>query len=112
MPGVRVMAFPPGQQVNWQYVVLQIDRAAAGLDRDTLMAALHAERVMARRYFYPGCHLMAPYRTMFPDVGARLPVTAELTRSILVCRPAPRLTRTRSRAWRPSSAWPWRMRRK
>ena len=76
----------PGRQINWQYVVLQIDRAAAGIDRDTLMAALHAEGVMARRYFYPGCHLMAPYRTMFPDAGARLPVTTELTRSIL-CLP-------------------------
>lgn len=86
VPGVRVMGCDPGQQVNWQYVVLQIDRDAAGIDRDTLMAALQAERVMARRYFYPGCHRMEPYRTMFPEVGARLPVTTELTRSIL-CLP-------------------------
>jgi dTDP-4-amino-4,6-dideoxygalactose transaminase len=86
VPGVRVIGFPPEQKVNWQYMVLQIDRDAAGLDRDTLMASLHAERVMARRYFYPGCHRMEPYRTMFPDADARLPVTAELTRSIL-CLP-------------------------
>jgi dTDP-4-amino-4,6-dideoxygalactose transaminase len=86
VPGVRVMAFPPEQRVNWQYVVLRIDRAAAGIDRDTLMAVLHAEHVMARRYFYPGCHRMEPYRTMFPDAGARLPVTNELTQSIL-CLP-------------------------
>lgn len=86
VPGIRVIGFPPEQRVNWQYMVLQIDRAAAGIDRDTLMAALHAEHVMARRYFYPGCHRMAPYRDMFPEVGARLPVTSELTTSIL-CLP-------------------------
>jgi dTDP-4-amino-4,6-dideoxygalactose transaminase len=86
VPGVRVIGFPSGQRGNWQYVVLQIDRAAAGIDRDTLMAALHAERVFARRYFYPGCHRMEPYHTMFPEAGARLPVTTELTRTIL-CLP-------------------------
>jgi dTDP-4-amino-4,6-dideoxygalactose transaminase len=26
------------------------------------VAALHAENILARRYFYPGCHRLEPYR--------------------------------------------------
>ena len=33
-----------------------------GRVRDDLVAALHAENVLARRYFYPGCHRLEPYR--------------------------------------------------
>jgi dTDP-4-amino-4,6-dideoxygalactose transaminase len=48
---------------NLQYVVIEID-PACGLTRDTLLEVLHAENVFARRYFYPGCHRMEPYRSM------------------------------------------------
>ena len=48
------------------------------------MNILWAENVMARRYFYPGCHRMEPYRSHFPHAGLLLPVTAELSRRVLV----------------------------
>ena len=31
------------------------------MTRDELMQILHRENVLARRYFYPGCHRMKPY---------------------------------------------------
>src|SRR5262245_39741113 len=45
------------------------------LTRDDLCALLWAENVLARRYFHPGCHRMAPYSSLDPDAAARLPVT-------------------------------------
>ena len=43
-----------------------------------MLAVLHAENVLARRYFYPGCHRMEPYGSEEPGVCERLPVTARV----------------------------------
>ncbi len=63
IPGVRLATFPRGERCNYQYVVVEVDASHAGLSRDVLHAALTAENVLARRYFYPGCHMMEPYRS-------------------------------------------------
>jgi len=67
--GVRLLAFDEREDNNYQYVVLEIDSGAAPMTRDLLCQVLTEENVMARRYFYPGCHQMAPYRgtTRLPD---------------------------------------------
>jgi dTDP-4-amino-4,6-dideoxygalactose transaminase len=83
LPGISLVQYDESQRNNYQYVVLEVDSAQAGLDRDTLIAILHAEKILARRYFYPGCHEMEPYRTRFPEAGARLPVTQALTQRVL-----------------------------
>ncbi len=44
---------------------------------------LWAENVLARRYFYPGCHRMEPYRSYFPNAGLLLPETEKLAKRIL-----------------------------
>jgi dTDP-4-amino-4,6-dideoxygalactose transaminase len=49
-----------------------------------LMKILHAENVIARRYFYPGCHRMEPYRSYFPHAGLLLPETENLGQRVLV----------------------------
>jgi len=59
--GVTLIAFDPPQSSNCHYVVIDVDPAAAGLGRDELRAVLVAENVLARRYFYPGCHRVPPY---------------------------------------------------
>lgn len=66
-----------------QYLVAEI-HPEMGLSRDEVVLVLEAENVAARRYFYPGCHRMAPYRTRFPSVGQRLPVTEALLERVLV----------------------------
>jgi dTDP-4-amino-4,6-dideoxygalactose transaminase len=81
--GVDLLAYDDAERCNWQYVVLEVDESA-GLSRDELQAVLWAENVLARRYFFPGCHRMEPYRSLFPDAAGRLPETERLVRRVLV----------------------------
>jgi dTDP-4-amino-4,6-dideoxygalactose transaminase len=75
LEGAQVARFDDGEAGNYQYIVLEIDEATGGLTRDTLAQVLWAENVLARRYFYPGCHRMEPYRSLYPAAGERLAVT-------------------------------------
>jgi dTDP-4-amino-4,6-dideoxygalactose transaminase len=83
IPGVSLVRYDPRERANWHYVVVEIDAAAAGMHRDRVLEALQAERVMARRYFYPGCHRMEPYASEAPDAGLCLPETERLTERVL-----------------------------
>src|ERR1035437_3476111 len=56
VPGIRLLEYPQEERNNYQYIVLEIDSAAAPLNRDELIKVLHAENILARRYFWPGCH--------------------------------------------------------
>ncbi len=78
VPGVRLLTYEGDAQYNYQYIVLEVDAATAGLSRDELTSVLWAENVLARRYFYPGCHQMEPYRSYFPHAGLLLPETETL----------------------------------
>lgn len=81
--GVRLLEYDEAERNNYQYVVLEVDDRCAA-SRDTLVAALRAENVMARRYFWPGCHNMEPYRSLFPHAGLVLPATDAVARSVVV----------------------------
>lgn len=83
---------PP--MANYQYVVVECDPAASPLGRDELAAVLTAENVRARRYFYPGCHRMEPYRLLLPDASKRLPVTEEIAAKVLLLPTGPTLGET------------------
>lgn len=84
VPGVSLLSYDEGEKRNYQYVVLEIDEPIAGIGRDELSRVLWAENVIARRYFYPGCHRMEPYRSQYPYAGSRLPATEHLSESLLV----------------------------
>jgi len=83
VPGLALHAYDASERCNWQYVVVEVDAVTAGLDRDLLVEVLHAENVLARRYFYPGCHQMEPYRSRYPHAGRVLPETERLTERVL-----------------------------
>lgn len=83
VPGLSVMQYDDVERSNYQYVVLEVDETAAGLTRDELKDVLWAENVLARRYFYPGCHRMEPYRSLFPHAGLLLGETERLTARVL-----------------------------
>ena len=51
-----------------------------------LVEILNAESILARRYFYPGCHRMEPYRSMARNQGISLPVTDTVARQV-ICLP-------------------------
>lgn len=82
-PGISLLRYDPAEASNYQYVVLEVDEEEAGIDRDTLQRVLHAENVLARRYFFPGVHRMEPYRSYFPQARLHLPQTERLTRRVL-----------------------------
>lgn len=84
LPGITLIAQPCVERRNFQYVVAEVDAATAGRTRDQLLVALRAENVLARRYFWPGCHRMEPYRTEQPTAGAQLPVTEQIAERVLV----------------------------
>jgi len=83
LPGVQMALYDESEKNNYQYVILEIDSDRAGIDRDTLVRVLHAENVLARRYFYPGCHQMEPYRSYFPQASLLLHETEKLTRRVM-----------------------------
>jgi dTDP-4-amino-4,6-dideoxygalactose transaminase len=84
IPGVKPIVHDPRERNNYQYVVVEFDGKEFGVSRDALCRLLHAENVIARRYFYPGCHRMEPYRTLMPDAGQGLPHTEALCERVLV----------------------------
>ena len=83
IPGLRVVTYDSREQCNYHYVIVEVDEEVAGISRDELANVLRAENVLARRYFYPGCHRMEPYRSQLPDASSRLPQTERLTRRVL-----------------------------
>ncbi len=84
IPGVELLEYDVRERANYQYIVVEIDEAEAGLTRDELIAVLVAENVLARRYFFPGCHRMEPYRSYFPHAALVLPETEEVCRRVMV----------------------------
>ena len=81
--GIRLINYDEKEKNNYQYVVMEIDKNATGVDRDLLVKILNAENILSRRYFYPGCHQMEPYRSYFPNAGLVLPETEKLTLKVL-----------------------------
>jgi dTDP-4-amino-4,6-dideoxygalactose transaminase len=84
IPGLTLLTFDENERNNYQYVVVEVDEATTQVTRDQLVEILWAENVLARRYFYPGCHRMEPYRSLFPNAGAALPETEKLTKRVMV----------------------------
>jgi dTDP-4-amino-4,6-dideoxygalactose transaminase len=83
IPGIRLLRYDEAERQNFQYVVIELEPTFPA-SRDELVALLHAENVLARRYFWPGCHRMQPYADLFPDAGASLPVTEAVARQVVV----------------------------
>lgn len=84
IPGIALFNYDENEKCNYQYIILEIDESVTKLTRKQLLEILHAENVLVRRYFYPGCHRMEPYRSFFPHAGLLLPETDKLAERILV----------------------------
>jgi dTDP-4-amino-4,6-dideoxygalactose transaminase len=86
IPGISLLQYQEDEKCNYQYIVVEVDDLVTGISRDMLDEILWAENVLTRRYFYPGCHLMEPYRTEEPEAHLRLPQTERLAKMVL-CLP-------------------------
>ncbi|GAB5604696.1 aminotransferase class I/II-fold pyridoxal phosphate-dependent enzyme [Sideroxyarcus sp. TK5] len=90
LPGIRVLPYDDRERNNYQYVVLEVAEACPQT-RDAIIEALHAENVRARKYFWPGCHRMKPYRDLFPHAGLMLTNTERVANGIVVLPTGPTL---------------------
>ncbi|MBB4200281.1 dTDP-4-dehydro-6-deoxyglucose aminotransferase [Rhodoblastus sphagnicola] len=83
VPGLTILPFDDAERNNYQYVVMEVGPESHA-SRDEIIAALHAENILARRYFWPGCHKMKPYRDLFPHAGLVLPNTEAVANRVIV----------------------------
>lgn len=83
IPGIKLLTFDQREECNYQYIVIEVDEKLAGITRDHLFDILHRENVLARRYFYPGCHKMEPYRSYFPHAHLLLANTDRIGQRVL-----------------------------
>ncbi len=81
--GIRLINHNENERNNYQYIIIEIDELVTRISRDNIVKILHAENVRARRYFYPGCHQMEPYKSYFPHARLLLPRTEELARRVI-----------------------------
>ncbi|MCC7475014.1 MAG: DegT/DnrJ/EryC1/StrS family aminotransferase [Pirellulales bacterium] len=81
--GLCLFAPPTADLRNHQYVVVEVNSQEAGITRDAVLAALHEENVLAKRYFHPGCHRLAPYAALYDRQRTPLPHTEELSQRLL-----------------------------
>jgi dTDP-4-amino-4,6-dideoxygalactose transaminase len=80
---LSLFAYDDSERNNYQYVVMEVgDRFPAS--RDEIVAALHAENILARKYFWPGCHGMELYRKFFPHANLMLPNTEKVANRVIV----------------------------
>jgi dTDP-4-amino-4,6-dideoxygalactose transaminase len=79
--GLDLIEFGDTFSSNYHYIIVQVDEGKTAIGRDMLHRVLWSENILARRYFYPGCHHMTPYKD---TMGRReLPVTDHLASSLL-----------------------------
>ncbi len=82
IPGISLLAYNEARKSNYHYVVLCVE--SGHTLRDQILQQLHGAKILARKYFWPGCHNMQPYRTLFPDAGQHLPNTEHVANRVLV----------------------------
>jgi dTDP-4-amino-4,6-dideoxygalactose transaminase len=83
IPGLSLIEFDVAESNSHHYIILEVgDKFPIG--RNDLVATLHAENILARKYFWPGCHRMKPYRDLFPHAGLMLGQTQRLAESVVV----------------------------
>lgn len=81
--GISLVEYDETEKCNYQYIILEVEESTSHINRDQLLKILWAENILARRYFYPGCHNMEPYRSYFPHAYLLLDNTNKLTSKVI-----------------------------
>ncbi|MFH0934467.1 MAG: DegT/DnrJ/EryC1/StrS family aminotransferase [Pseudomonadota bacterium] len=82
VPGIRLLEYDNDNHPNYHYIVVEIEKG--GEARDKVIEALHAENVLARKYFWPGCHGMQTYKSIYPHAGLLLQHTNRIADRVIV----------------------------
>ena len=83
IPGLHLLGYDARESNNYQYVIVEV-APNFPVDRDRLVEILHAENILARKYFWPGCHNMEPYKSLYPHAGLVLPNTIQVAERVVV----------------------------
>jgi len=83
IPGLTMLGYDESEHNNYQYIVVEV-APYFPVSRDRMIEVLRAENVLARRYFWPGCHNMEPYRSFYPHAGLLLPKTNAVAERVVV----------------------------
>lgn len=83
IPGLELIRYNEDEKCNFQYLVLNINAEETKINRDIIMNILWAENVIARNYFFPGCHKAEPYITKSGRKKNNLIVTDKLSNNFL-----------------------------
>lgn len=90
IPNLNIISFDENESNNFQYVVLEIGEDFPA-SRDEIITTLYAENIWARKYFWPGCHAMSPYRELYPHASMMLPNTIKVSERVIVLPTGPTL---------------------
>ena len=92
IPGIELLSFDEAERNNYQYIVMVVGDECP-VSRDEIIEMLHAENVRARKYFWPGCHNMQPYRDLYPHAGLLLANTNRVSECVVVLPTGQSMTR-------------------
>ena len=81
--GISLLPYDQAERSNYQYIVVEVGPESAAT-RDEIVASLRAVNILARRYFWPGCHRMQPYGDLYPEASLRLPNTELVAARVIV----------------------------
>ena len=81
--GLRFQRIEPETKRNHFNMTVEIDPDAFGLSRDAVFAGLRAERIIARKYFYPLCSENEYYRDLPSARPECLPVAHRVAARVL-----------------------------
>nr|VFJ43985.1 MAG: dTDP-4-amino-4,6-dideoxygalactose transaminase [Candidatus Kentron sp. DK] len=81
--GINLLSVEEAERNNYQYVVIEVGEDCP-VSRDRIVKVLHAENIRVRRYFWPGCHNMMPYRALYPHAELSLPNTRKVANRVIV----------------------------
>jgi dTDP-4-amino-4,6-dideoxygalactose transaminase len=83
IPGISLLDYDHHERNSHHYIVLEVTSPFPA-SRDALVRTLQAENVLARKYFWPGSHMMAPYRNTAPEAGKSLPHTVRIAERVII----------------------------
>lgn len=83
IPGISLIVYDEAESNNYQYVVVEVGKECP-IARDQIVDSLRAENILARKYFWPGCHNMKPYVDIYPDAKLALHNTDKVSESVII----------------------------
>jgi dTDP-4-amino-4,6-dideoxygalactose transaminase len=84
VPGIKLIDYDSKEHNNYQYVVIEVNSKVCLRNRDEIVEALHAKNIIARKYFWPGCHRMEPYKSLQKNSSLLLEETEKIAENIIV----------------------------